>query len=147
MKVKTLSIILIIILGFSLAVTACGKKQEETDPVKIATSVAKEWTAKNMDSISQQIADAAITDNALLAKVAAALIKQQIKNHTEWTYSTPAKISDNVYKVIPHAVSNFSITLVGSFTIAVDFQLTIDTAQKQVTNSSIDIGSLSVTKK
>ena len=141
MKHKLLAVILLLSIVTALPSVSC-KNHEET-----ATQVASEWTSNKIAIASQLIALAIISEIPVITDKFASQIEDQINEKVTWTYPKPSKLSDNSYRVTPHAKVTIGLPLIGDYSISVDLQLTIDTEQERVTDYSLDAGSFRFNKE
>lgn len=117
------------------------------DPSDITLKVAKNWTANNVNIVSKNIAGLVAGSNPLIEAAVTAAVSQQINKSISWEYSTPQKIEDNLYGIIATAYSEIELPLLGNYKISVNYNLQIDTEEKQVSSATIDPGSFTLKKK
>lgn len=117
------------------------------DPPEIAREVARGWTENNIESISKSISAQVADNNPLVATAIAAAISNEIKQRISWQYSQPEKLSEDRYGVIAKASVPLEIPLLGNYHISLNYNLVIDTSNKQVLNATMDTGSFAMTKQ
>jgi len=117
------------------------------DPAEIASKVAREWTANNIDVVSKGIAGQVVSNNPILETTVAIVISNEIKQRIVWEYSPPNKLDENRYGVVATAFTPVEIPLLGNYKASLNYNLEIDTKEKRVINADIDAGSFAMTKQ
>ncbi len=117
------------------------------DPAAIAIEVAEKWASENIDTVSKDLTAGVVKDNLLLKTVAAAAVEKEINQRIAWKYSTPEEIGTDLYGVVATAYSDVEIPVMGTYRISLNYNLEIDTANKQVLSAAADISSLSFKKQ
>lgn len=135
---KALLVLIIICMFFN-----CSPK----DPAEIASQVAREWAANNIDTISKDIANQVAGNNPLLEITVGAAISNEIKQRIVWEYAVPNKLAENRYGVAATALTLMEIPLLGNYKISLNYNLEIDTQEKRVIKADIDTGSFTITKQ
>ena len=134
MRNKVIIAVLLFVIVLSPVALSCS------GPGSAAINVAKGWTGDeaNLVSMSSDLADLVIENIPGVNPVQKMNIKNQIAGKLSWHYSA-AELDANSYSVIAAAtVTTLNIPLVGIYDFSVDYQLTIDTAGKEVSSSTID---------
>ncbi|RPJ63130.1 MAG: hypothetical protein EHM12_03055 [Dehalococcoidia bacterium] len=116
------------------------------DPAEIASKIAREWTANNIDVVSKGIAGQVVSNNPLLETTVAVVISNEIKQRIVWEYSHPNKLDENRYGVVATASTPVEIPLLGNYKASLNYNLEIDTKEKRVRNADIDASSFAMTK-
>ena len=101
----------------------------------MALKVAKEWTRSSIDNVSSTLGLAVTEGTPVLQNVASSLIGNQIKQKVEWTYSDPEDSGGDIYRVIASGSAPIEVglrTLKWRSTASADFELSIDTSERQV---------------
>ncbi len=101
----------------------------------MALKVAKEWTRSSIDNVSSTLGLAVMEGTPVLQNVASSLIGNQIKQKVEWTYSDPEDSGGDSYRVIASGSAPIEVglrTLKWRSTASADFELSIDTSERQV---------------
>ena len=101
----------------------------------MALKVAKEWTRSSIDNVSSTLGLAVTEGTPVLQNVASSLIGNQIKQKVEWTYSDPEDSGGDSYRVIASGSAPIEVglrTLKWRSTASADFELSIDTSERQV---------------
>jgi len=114
------------------------------EPAEIASTLAKEWTLKNVDSVSRSIAGLVANSNPLIETAITMVIAKEINQRITWQYSQPEKLAEERYRVVITASSKMEIPLLGSYKVSVNYNLEIDTRSRQVTSANIDAGSFAM---
>ena len=117
-----------IILVSTIAFLLSGCTQvDESDPLKLS----ERWVKKNVSQISREIAGFVLADVPLGGRIGGAILEKQINDKLSWSYSEPAKRSENRYMVLANAEVDVTIgiPIVGDklFTVTLDFELDVDT--------------------
>lgn len=105
------------------------------DPADVALKVAKEWTRSSIDNVSNMLGLAVTAGTPALHNVASSLIGNQVKKKVEWTYSDPENLSADNYRVIATSSAPLEVgllTLKWRSTASADFELSIDTSERQI---------------
>ena len=137
-KITSIFLIITIICTFFY----CAK-----DPVDIARKVAEEWASNNVNDISNNIAGLVVNDNPLIEAAVSMTISKQINQKVFWEYSTPRKLAEDRYEVVATAYSEIEMPLLGIHRVSVNYNLEIDTKQKQVLSADIDASSFALRKQ
>ena len=101
----------------------------------MALKVAKEWTRSSIDNVSSTLGLAVTEGTPVLQNVASSLIGNQIKQKVEWTYSDPEDSGGDSYRVIASGSAPIEVglrMLKWRSTASADFELSIDTSERQV---------------
>ncbi len=126
--------------------SACG-----ADASEIALGVAKDWSSNQVDVVSAELGKAVVGDQQILATLAGNLIEDQIQGNLRWTYSTPIRTGENRYTVKATAQSSLGVSIPlfpdKNYDVSIDFRLDIDTSNKRVTNTTLDISSLRIVER
>jgi len=117
------------------------------DPAVIASKVAEEWTANNVDGVSRGIASLVANSNPLVKTAIAMAIEKQINQRIAWEYSHPQKLAEEQYEVITTAYTEIELPLLGNYKVSVNYNLEIDTKHKQVTDANMDVSSFAMRKQ
>ena len=133
-RITVLFLTLVAILGL---LAACGDSKAD-----IADEVAREWVDASIDLAANAAAELVIDESPALAQLAGAALAGQIREHLNWSYSTPRKLSEDRYSVIATAEGDLQIDLplLGdkAYRVSAPFYLDIDTEARTVSNWSID---------
>ena len=141
MRNRVIIAVLLLVIVLSPVTLNCS------GPSSIARDVAEEWThdEDNVVSISEELANLVLENIAGVAPVQKLNIKNQIGGKLFWQYSKASELAANSYTIIATAnVQILNIPLVGIFNISADYQLTIDTAARVVSDWEIDESSFDV---
>ena len=106
------------------------------DPKATAMEAAREWTRSSIDSVAQMLGLAVTEGTPVLQNAASSLIRNQIKQKVEWTYSEPGNLAEDRYRVIATGSAPLQIGLLThkwKATVSADFELLIDTMEKRLT--------------
>lgn len=133
----------LIIIGAMIMLPGCAGK----DPSVIAGEVAREWAADNIDSVSKSIAGLIANDSPLFKTVIAKTIEKDINERIAWKFSEPRKVAEDRYEVVATAYADIDLSIMGMYTVSVDYNLTIDTENKQIVTADMDPGSFALTKQ
>lgn len=133
----------LLVIGVIVILVCCAPK----DPVAIASKVAEDWAANNVDDVSKNIAGLVINNNPLLQTVVGATIANEINQRIKWEFLYPEKIEENQYVVIATAYAVVELPLLGNYKLSVNYNLEIDTKNKKVMNFTIDAGSFAMQKQ
>jgi hypothetical protein len=128
-----------------LSMQACGSESSE----EVATKVAQDWTSSNVSQVASLLGELVTGDTLILRNLAAAIINDQINENITWTYSNPAKVSEDRYRVVATASSQISINLLllqRDYRLSGNFFLTVNTDKKQLQDWELDIGSFDITE-
>ena len=117
------------------------------DPAAVALKVAQEWSADNVDEVAGNVADLVAKDNPLAKMAASTAIKQEISKRIDWEFSNPQKIGENQYGVVATAFTVISVPVLGDYKMSVDYNLEIDTKEKQVIKADMDASTFSLVKQ
>ena len=142
MKVSRIILVLLFLSMISVLL-ACTPK----DPAVIATQVAEEWSADHIKNVSKSIVDLISGDNPLVEMAVAMAIEKQINQKIAWKYSEPRKSGEDQYEVIATAYSSIDMALFGNYEISLNYDLKIDTKQKQVITADMDPNSFVLSNK
>lgn len=144
---RKLAAALALVVWGSLLLLAC----ESESPEQIALKAAKKWADDNVGKIASFAAERLVADQPVLAKVAASLIENQIKDKVQWSFSAPVKKADGRYEVVAKATApvNIKVPLVvdKAYDISVDYKLDVDTKAAKVVESRLDPTSLSIKQR
>lgn len=132
----------LIVITLICMVFGCSPK----DPAEIASKVARDWTANNLDGVSKGIAGQVAGNNPLLETTIATIMSNEIKQRITWEYSQPNKLDEDKYRVIATASTQIEITLLGNYKVSLNYNLEIDTKNKRVLSADMDPGSFAMTK-
>ena len=146
MKYKRIFILTISIIIFIIAlpvIPGCSQK----DPAIIATEVAKEWASQNIDTVSKSIAGLIVSESPLFTKIVATTIENKINQNISWEFSEPQKMAEDRYEVTATAYTDTELSLLGTYEISLDYDLTIDTGNRQVLNADVDVSSFRLTEQ
>lgn len=138
MRNKIILVVLLFVIVFSPVALSCSSLGST------AKGVAKEWTgdADNVVFISNDLAELVIENIPGVNPVQQLNLKNQIAGKLFWNYSEATELAENSYSVTATAaVSILNIPLVGIFGISADYQLTIDTAEQEVSDWTLVTGS------
>ena len=106
----------LIVITLICMVFGCSPK----DPAEIASKVARDWTANNLDGVSKGIAGQVAGNNPLLETTIAAIMSNEIKQRITWEYSQPNKLDEDKYRVIATASTQIEITLLGNYKVSLN---------------------------
>ena len=140
-KYKLDHLVLVLFLISLISVFLCCAPE---DPADAALEVAKNWSSSNVNGISKNIAGMVAGSNPLIEAAVSASIGQQINQKISWEYSVPQKLAEERYRVIATAYSEIELPLLGKYRISVNYNLEINTGQKQVISANIDPGSFAM---
>jgi hypothetical protein len=148
---KTLTVVLLplIVLALIGGALGCGGGSDENQE-EIALQVAKDWTGESISNIAEDIADAVTLGIPVLSNLAKPLIEEQIRANVHWSYSTPVKRADSRYDVVSTASVPIVIDIPfisTTYDVSVDYDLDIDTKERQVVDSQLNLSSLSVRER
>ena len=140
---KSLKLALIAIITITLITVSCS-----SSPKSIALDVAEEWTSDvdTIASMSNDITELFLENITGVDEWHTPNIKNQIGGKTSWNYSEASKLADNSYSVIATSTATINVPITGVYRISADYQLTIDTAEREVTNWDLDASSFAYTK-
>ena len=136
---KKILIFSVVSIFSAISTTGCVSE----DLAVVASTVAEDWTKESVSNVSEDIGELVTLNIPLLRSIAASIIKNAIRDVLEWEFSTPSEISENRYEVVARAKAQFSIPLVGTYAVSVDYHLEIDVKNETVIDASIDLGSFS----
>ena len=117
------------------------------DPADIARKVAEEWASNNVDDVSRSVAGLIVDSSPLFEKAVAMAIEKAINQRIAWEYSHPKKLAEERYEVVTTAYAEIEFPLLGSYRVSVNYDLEIDTRQKQVISADMDVGSFALRKQ
>ena len=112
-----------------------SSEESKENSAEVALKVAKEWTRSSIDNVSSTLGLAVTEGTPVLQNVASSLIGNQIKQKVEWTYSDPEDSGGDNYRVIASGSAPIEVglrTLKWRSTASADFELSIDTSERQV---------------
>jgi hypothetical protein len=135
-------IISLIVITAVIMLSGCAGK----DPSVIAVEVSREWAADNVDSVSKSIAGLVANNSPLFKTIVAKTIEKNINDRLAWKFSDPRKVAEDRYEVVATAYTDIDLSIVGSYTTSIDYNLTIDTKNKEVVTADMDPGSFTMTK-
>lgn len=142
-KIVPIIFLSLFIIGITIMLPGCVKK----DPALIAAEVAREWTTGNIDNVSKNIAEKVASDSPIFKTIVAKTIEKDINSKLNWKYSEPRKTAEDRYKVVATAYTDINLAIMGMYTASIDYDLTIDTKNKEVITADMDPGSFALTKK
>lgn len=116
------------------------------DPADIASKVAKEWTSNNVNDVSRGMASLIANSNPLVETAIAMGIGKEINQRIAWEYSQPQKLAEERYQVVTTAYTELELPLLGSYKISVNYNLEVDTKNKQVIGANMDVSSFAMKK-
>ena len=133
------NILVFLVVGVCLVtfLTGCGGE----DPVAVASRVAQDWTEQSVSEISEDIGEMVTLNIPVLRSIASSVIESSVRDALDWRLSTPSKIAENRYKVFATVTAQFSVILLGTYTISADYELYIDTKNERVIDATLDLGS------
>ena len=134
---------ILVFIGVISVFFSCAQK----DPAVIATEVAEEWVANNVDNMSESITGLVVSENPLFEKIAAMTIEKEIGQRIDWKYSRPQKIEENRYEVVVTAYTEIALPLLGNYKVSVNYDLIIDTENEQVLDADMDASSFALSKQ
>jgi hypothetical protein len=117
------------------------------DPAAIASKVAVEWSANNIDVISKSIAGLIINDNPLIGTAITMGISKEINQRIAWEYATPRKLAEDKYGVVTTAYTEIELPLLGKYKVSVNYNLEIDTKEKRIISADMDASSFAMIKQ
>ena len=133
----------VLFIGVIVLVTGCSPR----DPASIALKVAQEWAADNIDEVAGNVADLVAKDNPIVQAAATMAIEQEINERIAWEFSNPQKVGEELYGVVATAYTIINVPVLGDYRISVDYNLEIDTKEKQVIAADMDASSFSFVKQ
>ncbi len=142
-KALSIIILLLVITGITIVLPGCAKK----DPAVIAAEVAREWASGNIGNVSKNIAEQVASDSPIFKTIVAKTIEKDINAKLNWKYSQPRKVAEDRYEVVATAYTDIDLSLMGMYTASIDYDLTIDTKNKEVITADMDPGSFALTNK
>jgi len=131
-----------ILLTAFINIAGCANE----DPAEIANKVAMEWAENNVHIVADNIAGLIASDNPLVKAALSMTVSAEIKDRISWEYSVPRRLADDRYEVTATAYTVLEVPVLGTYRISVNYILEIDTANRKVTNASLDPGSFSMQK-
>ncbi|HEX75748.1 MAG TPA: hypothetical protein G4O12_04105 [Dehalococcoidia bacterium] len=134
---------ILVFIGVISIFFCCAQK----DPAVIASEVAEGWVVNNVDSVSKSIAGLVVNESPLFEKVVAMTIEKEISQRIAWEYSKPQKIAEDRYEVVTTAYTGIALPLLGNYKVSVNYNLIIDTKNKQVLDADIDVSSFALSKQ
>jgi len=105
-----------------------------------AMNVAREWTRSSIDSVSRILGVAATEETPILQNVASSLIRNQIQQRIEWTFSDPENLTGVRYRVIATGSAPLEVGLLSHkwrSTASANFELMIDASEKRILESKM----------
>ena len=114
------------------------------DPADTAGEIAREWAKNNVEDISKNISVLVAENNPIAAAAISMVVSSEINKRIEYEYSAPLKLAEDRYEVITTAYADFDIPVLGTYRASVNYNLEIDTKQKQVTAANLDPGSFAM---
>jgi len=133
----------LLLIGVISIFSGCAPK----DPAAIALKVAQEWSANNVDEVAENIAGLVAKDNPVIKMATTMAIEQEISKRIAWEFSNPQKIGEEQYGVVATAYTVISVPVLGNYKVSVDYNLEIDTKEKQVIESDMDASTFSLVKQ
>ena len=135
-----------LLVSVSFISAACGEDHEQ-----VALDVAEGWSVDALDSAAAEIG-AAVTGNIpVLSGLAGGVVREQLEEGISWSFSTPAKAGDTRYTVRATASSSVTISIPiladQVYEVRAPFNLEIDTDAGKVSRWTIDLPSLSVSRR
>lgn len=137
------TIILLIVIVTVIMLPGCAGK----DPSVIASEVAREWAADNVDSVSKNIASLIAKDSPIFKTIVAKTIEKDINDRLAWKFSEPRKTAEDRYEVVATAYTEIDLSIVGTYLASIDYDLTIDTKNKIVITADMEPSSFSLTRQ
>ena len=134
---------ILVFIGVISVFFSCAQK----DPTVVASEVAEEWAANNVDNMSESITGLVVSENPLFEKIVAMTIEKEIGQRIAWKCSRPQKIEENRYEVVVTAYTEIALSLLGNYKVSVNYDLIIDTENKQVLDADIDVSSFALSKQ
>ena len=127
---------------FAGMVPGCGGgPSKET----IATDVAKEWTATSFDQVSEELIGLIVGEAPVVGRLAAGILSDQINDNIQWSYSTPTRLDNDLYRTTASAKIKLtvSVPLLGekTYVSSLPLNLDVDTKERAVSNWSSDFSS------
>ncbi len=133
----------LLFIGVISVFTGCTSQ----DPAAIALKVAQEWSANNVDEVAGSIVDLVVEDNPIVKAAAAMAIEKEITKRIAWEFSNPQQIGEERYGVVATAYTMITVPVLGDYKVSVDYNLEIDTKEKQVIAADMDAGTFSLDKQ
>jgi len=96
-----------------------------------AEQIARNWVNNNPDIITAAIIPWA-TPVPLPSNVLYGKIRERVADPSTWVYSTPQKITEDIYRVEARTTFGIALTTPPSYNITAVFRLTVDTASGSV---------------
>ena len=134
---------ILVFIGVISVFFCCAQK----DPAVIAREVAEDWIANSVDSMSKSIAGLVVSESFLFEKIVGMTIEKEIGQRIAWKYSKPQKIEEDRYEVVVTAYTEIALSLLGDYKVSVNYDLIVDTKNKQVLDADIDASSFALSKQ
>ncbi|MBN1374855.1 MAG: hypothetical protein JXA01_01730 [Dehalococcoidia bacterium] len=88
-----------------------------------------------------------MSNNPLMETAITTVITNEINQRIAWEYAAPQKLAEDTYGVVTTAYTEIDLSLLGKYKVSVDYNLSIDTREKQVLSADMDAGSFTVTRQ
>ena len=132
----------------ALAIGAFWYFQMQPSDEEIAASVAREWTSKSINDVSELVIGMVVGNAPIVAKIGGDLLADKIREVVSWSYSPADCPREGWCVVVATATARFDVyvpfLLDDTVTVKVPFSLKIDTGDRLVDNWGMDVRGASV---